>query len=90
MKPLTPEEFKELAHWFNDILIPSRMYQLWKHQMEYNLWLRDQQIRNQEDEPTAWKRGYAASLQQMIEYPQQLITEFIEGDTSETPAVNEE
>ena len=88
MKPLTPDALKELAHWFNDELLPNRMYQLWRHLLEYNLSLRDRQIRNQEEGSTAWKRGYAASLQQIIESPQQLITEFIEGDTTETPSID--
>jgi division protein CdvB (Snf7/Vps24/ESCRT-III family) len=90
MTALTNDELKELAHWFHDELLPHRMYQQWIRLLEYNLQLRDRQIRNQEEGSTAWKRGYAASLQQIIESPKQLITEFIEGDTTETPSIDEE
>lgn len=89
MEKLSNEELKELARWFHTESA-TPMFQRWQQLMKYNLSQRDREIRNQEEGLTAWKRGYAACLEQVIESPQQLITEFVKGDTTDTPVADEE
>ena len=90
MIPLTQQELRQLAQWINDVLVPDPNFALFIQELNNKLKSKDREIRNQQDGSTAWKRGYAAGLEYVITLPQNIITEFVEGDTTETPAADEE
>lgn len=86
----TQNELKELSHWLRSEVMPNANHAIWQQLLQYKLEQLLSQIIGERDKPTVYDRGYAACLRYIISKPQELITEFVIGDTADTPETKEE